>query len=120
MKGPEEDGMKMAKSGSRSPKRGNRGGGGEGKERLGGGERIEKFSRSTVACNGCRMRKQKVRGFRFNSSTRFFGHPLSGFHRGVRLLTLRFIVWRREVSSCKISGLGKEEYSFDGRSRLLI
>ena len=50
----------MAKSGSRSPKKGNGGGGGSGEKDR---ERTEKFSRSTVACNGCRMRKQKVRRF---------------------------------------------------------
>ena len=66
--------MNMPKSGSRSPKKGNGSRGGEGKERLGsgGGERTEKFSRSTIACNGCRMRKQKVRGFKFSSITSFW------------------------------------------------
>lgn len=50
----------MAKSGSRSPEKGNGGFGGSGERDR---ERTEKFSRSTVACKGCRMRKQKVRRF---------------------------------------------------------
>jgi hypothetical protein len=76
----------MARGGSQSPRNGS--GDGE-KERKRGREKVEKFSRSTIACNGCRMRKQKVR----------FYAQFSGLsRRGLVTDELKIIVRWREVS----------------------